>query len=427
MALPTKTVTATVEAIGLKGDGLTHIDGKRVFVETAAAGDVAELELLSDTDEGTHARIVKLVTPSPDRTTPPCPHFEQCGGCSLQHLNAEAYLALKTRMVVEPLERRGIHKTLDGHFITPPHTRRRATLVARYQSGKLVLGYHMRRSHTVVDVQTCTILHPALEAHLPALRHTLADLIAIGNSATVQLTHSPNGSDILLTLPTKHLTAPQRKALQQFAAAENLSRLSWTPEDITEKPEALAVLKTPKQVFAGVEIIPQPAGFLQASIDAETFMTETLLKHLPKRAKTVADLFCGSGTFTFPLAKRAKVLAVESDSTALKTLQEGSKNAGMADRIKTEARNLFHEPLSTLELNQFDAVVFDPPRAGANAQAQQMAKSNVPLLLAISCNPQTFAKDAETLTRGGYKLDKLYMVDQFLWSTHVEVMAVFTR
>lgn len=425
--MPTKTVTATVEAIGLKGDGLAHIDGKRVFIDTAAAGDVAELEWLTEGDEGAQARIVKLITPSPDRTTPPCPHFEQCGGCSLQHLNTEAYTALKTRMAIEPLERRGIHKTLDGHFMTPPHTRRRATLVAKHQSGKLVLGYHMRRSHTVVDVQTCTILHPTLEAHLPALRNILADLIAIGSSAGVQLTHSPNGSDILLTLPSKHLTAPQREALQQFAAAEKLSRLSWTPEDSSEKPEALAVLKTPKQTFSGVDIIPLPGSFLQASIEAETFMTETLLKHLPKKAKQVADLFCGSGTFTFPLAKRAKVLAVESDNAALKTIQDGSKNAGMVDRISPQARNLFHEPLSALELNHFDAVVFDPPRAGAHAQAQQMAKSNVPLLLAISCNPQTFAKDAETLIRGGYKLEKLYMVDQFLWSTHVEVMAVFKR
>lgn len=420
--------TVTIEAVGVKGDGLTHTDDKRLFVEQAAVGDIAEVEITHETDEGLHGKITKLLTPSPDRTTPPCPHFDVCGSCSLQHLNEAAYLQLKTRMVLEPLARRGIEKPLDGHFITPPHSRRRTTLEAKHQQGQLVLGYHMRRSHTLVDVTTCPILQPTLEAHLPALRKLLADMIPIGGRASVQLTHTANGTDMLLTLPLDNLGTDKTEKLRAFASSEKLSRLSWQSSILKNaKIETLAVLRVPQQTFANAQVIPAPNAFLQASHEAEDFMVATLLKHLPKRAKQVADLFCGSGTFTFPLASRAKITAVESDGAALYSLREAAKAGGLTNRIKTEARNLFHEPLSTLELNHFDAVVFDPPRAGAYAQAQQMAKSNVPLLLAISCNPQTFAKDAEALRQGGYILDKLYMVDQFLWSAHVEVMAVFKR
>jgi 23S rRNA (uracil1939-C5)-methyltransferase len=393
-----------VIGLGARGDGLTS-DGR--FVGGAVPGDMV-ME-----DGG--------ILPGPGRVVPPCPHFGGCGGCQLQHVH-EALLAdfARTRCL-QPIAAMGIvpEEVMPVH-LSPPGARRRASLRASWRDGRVVLGFSAKGSHALVDIGACPVLDRRLEALLPPLRDLLGRIMPRRGAARVTLGLADQGADVLLGD-----LAPDRLALSEqlvvFARAEGLARLA------VAEPLGIETVYAPVQptVTLGGVALALPAGaFLQATADGEAALVAAV-GAATSQARRVADLFAGLGTFALPLALAARVHAVDGAGPPISALARAAATA--CRPITTEHRDLFRRPLLANELQGFDAVVFDPPRAGALAQSVALAASRVPVVVAVSCNPATFARDAERLVAGGYRLERLWPVAQFRWSTHVELVAAFRR
>jgi 23S rRNA (uracil1939-C5)-methyltransferase len=288
----------------------------------------------------------------------------------------------------------------------------------------LQLGFLGRQSHRVVDLRSCLILTPTLLALIAPLRTALDLLVGARERWGLVVSETETGVD--LCIQTRR--APElgdREALAALAEASDLARISW--QDGEGEPEPVIVRRAPVVTFGEVAVTPPPGGFLQPSREGEKVLSELVLRHLPENASRVADLYCGCGTFTFRLAGRAPVSAIEGDAAATEALQAAARAAGLTDRASAERRDLARRPLTADELAPFDCVVFDPPRAGAKAQAEQLARSRVPRIVAVSCNPATFARDARILADGGYRLTSVVPVDQFPWSAHLELVACLER
>lgn len=396
--------SSLVLRLAARGEGLTA-DGR--FVAGAIPGD----HVLPD---GTIRRIAH-------RQLPPCRHFGDCGGCQLQHM-PDAGLAEFTRdRILQPLARAGIapEEVLPVH-LSPPGARRRAALRATRTDGEVRLGFNAQGAHRIVNLLECPVLHPRLAQLLAPLRACLAPFLAEGSAIGVTLTLTDNGPDLLLhNLQAPAL--PEMPGLREFAHAQALARLSLAGPDGVE---TLVAAADPCVRMGGVPVTLPPAAFLQATADGAAALVAAVLSMLRGRRR-VADLFAGCGTFALPLAARAKVLAVEGARPAILALAQAADRAGAA--VATGHRDLFRNPLSAEELNRFDGVVIDPPRAGASAQCANLALSQVPVVAAISCNPSTFARDAALLVKGGYRLQRLWPIAQFRWSTRVELAAEFVR
>jgi 23S rRNA (uracil1939-C5)-methyltransferase len=395
-----------IDRIGARGDGVARHDGKTIFLPFTAPGDVVRAQI----DRDGKATLIEIVSPG-ERREPSCPHFGQCGGCSLQHIADDAYAGAKADFVREALAHRG----LDPSVVSPvervrPGTRRRARLAMTGTE----IGFHRRASHRIVDMKVCAILHPALFAVVTALR-------PLGVEATVSLTLADSGVDVLLDLPRPPDLAAL-EALAKFAEAQDLARLSWRMAK--EAPVPVVQRRAVRMNFSGVTVDRPPDCFLQATQESETAMRELVVAGVCD-ARVIVDLFSGAGTFSFPLAKNAKVHAVDGDEPAIMALRVAARRAGVA--VAGEVRDLNRRPLLADELNRFDAVVFDPPYAGAAAQARELARAAVKRVVAVSCNPASFARDARTLADGGYRLLRVVPVDQFLWSAEVELVAHFAR
>lgn len=415
----------TVEALGVRGDGVAQVGNKRYFVPLTVPGDRLLVRPIEETGDGIRAEILEMLQPGPDRREPPCPNFGRCGGCTLQHLTDTAYRAYKQALLLEAVAREGIDPELiDGLVTVPPHSRRRAILVARKLAQGTVLGFHEHRGHFIVDIAECTVLTPALMAVLPPLRALLDKLLPAAGNARATMLSLDGGVDLLLDLPEiPDLTG--REALAGFAAEADLARLSITIEGGT--PELLAERRAATLSFAGIPVAVPPGAFLQATAEAEAALLGAVLAGVGE-AKSIADLYAGCGTFSLPLAATgAAVHAVEGHAPALEALSAASRKAGPSMKLTVEKRDLAGDPLSGAELDRFEAVVFDPPRTGAKTQAAALAKSQVPIVVAVSCNPATFARDMRLLLDGGYRLERITPIDQFLWSAHLELVAVFRR
>lgn len=424
-------VEATVSRIGAGGDGIAErADGRRLYVPFTVPGDRVRVRPVQRRGDGFAAERVEVVSPGPERAEPPCRHFERCGGCSLQHLTDDAYVRWKLERLRQPLARAG----LNGYGMEPltrtlPASRRRATFAAyRPASAKArpVLGFNVRNRHEIFDVAACPVMEPCIVALLPALRGLLADVLLPDERCRVAVSLLNGGLDVVLEQPREpDLTTRER--LAAFAETEDLARLSWrTSDDVP--PEPLVRRRVPMALFGRGRMPVPPGAFLQASAAGEAALTAAVLSTLeaaPVAPARVADLFCGAGTFTLPLWDTgARVHAVDADAGSLGVLLNAARpHPGLT----IERRDLFVRPLRPEELQRFDAVVFDPPRAGARAQAQQLAASAVPVVAAVSCNPDTFARDARILVAGGYRLERVVPVDQFLWSPHLELAATFRR
>jgi 23S rRNA (uracil1939-C5)-methyltransferase len=288
----------------------------------------------------------------------------------------------------------------------------------------IVLGFRERGSHRIFQLHDCVVASPAINGALEALRTLLAAVLEPGAPAEIAVAETDGGLDVLIAWDR----LPGLGALERLAAAAEaggLARLSWQSPDHGVVP--VVARSAPTVSFAGVVVELPAGGFLQPTLEGERLLVEAALAGLPRSAAVVADLFCGCGTFTFALAERAQVHAVESDAAALAALERAARRAGLWGRVTGERRNLEQNPVGERELARFDAVLFDPPRGGAREQARALAESAVPTVLAVSCNPASFARDARTLRDGGYALEGVVPVDQFLWSPHVELAAVFRR
>jgi len=419
-------VTLVIDGVGARGDGIARHGGRSVYVPFTAPGDRVRVRLGAARGEGQTGELVELLGEG-ERTAPVCPHFGSCGGCALQHLAQDAYARTKEQQVAAALRQHG----LDAAIMAPllrlaPGTRRRARFAVECPpKGAPLIGFNARAAHRVVDMRACAVLHPALFALVPKLRAVASRLWPRAAAGAATATFCDAGLDVLLDLAA----APDLAALEmlaEFAAAEDLARLAWRASG-NEAATPAAVRRPPRVVFSGVPVDLPFDAFLQASAEAEAVLTEKVLAGVGAACR-VADLYAGLGAFTFALAERAAAVhAVEGARPAAAALAAAAARAGLGGRITSERRDLEARPLTADELAGFDAVVFDPPRAGAKAQSAALAAAAVPRIVAVSCNPASFARDARLLVDGGYRLARVQPIDQFVWSPHVELVASFER
>lgn len=411
---PARTLTVRIDTIGGGGDGVARVEGKPLYVPLTAPGDLVTVDA-----RGERGTVAEIVEKSPLRAEPSCRHFGVCGGCAFQHLARGAEAEWKTAQIATALARAGV----DAQRVNPliafsPASRRRAVFAARRQKGTVKFGFNERRSDRVVSIEECPVLAPSFATRLPALRALAATIPA--DSFDLAVTACDNGLDVNIAAPG--LDAFTVKDAQAMRAA-GVVRLSLNGGLVMATAETVVS-------FDGVPISPPPGAFLQASREGEAALIG-LVKAAAAKARKIADLFSGVGTFALPLAKTASVSAFDSDRTAIEALKRAAAAAQASATpikpLRAEARDLFERPLTAKELKTFDAAVFDPPRAGAEAQATALAESAVPLVIGVSCNPQTFARDAGVLAAGGYRLLEVTPVDQFAYSPHIELVGVFAK
>ena len=402
----------TIERLGHLGDGLaTGPDG------TIYAPGMLPGEEVDGTLDGATLRDIRIVTPSPDRVRPPCVHARTCGGCLMQHAADGLVADWKLAHVQGALDGQGLVTNLRGIVTSPPRSRRRATFAARRTKGGTLIGFHARGSDTLVAVPNCQLLHPDLLNTLPLLEA----LTKMGGSRTSEIsfhvTQSAAGADIVVTggkVPDAALQMDMARLIESHGAA----RLTWNG-DIT------ALRTQPVQRFGRAIVAPPPGAFLQATPQGEQALMQAVALAIGS-ARRVTDLFCGLGTFALPIAERADVHAVEGDAAMIAALDKSARMTTGLHRVTTDTRDLFRRPLEPDEFKGVDAVVIDPPRAGAEAQTAALSRARVPVIASVSCNPVTFARDARVLVAAGYRLDWVQVVDQFRWSAHVELVGRFS-
>lgn len=388
-----------------RGDGVTA-DGR--FVPATVPGDRVRFDPWE-------------IEPGPDHATPPCRLYPECGGCQLQHAADPAYVDWVAARIMSALDAARVPVGMvEPVALSPPRSRRRASLRGVKRGGRLALGFNADASHRVVDMVECHVLTSGLFALVAPLRQLLAEVLKDGQGAGVSLTESDTGVDVLLAnVAARSLVEIER--LNDFSARYDISRLSVEGPDGVE---TVVEARAPSLCFGDIPVILPPAPFLQATREGEAALVAAVGR-ATAGSGAIADLFCGLGTFALPLADTAKVHAADGSKSAIYALAAAVRVAGA--RIYVEHRDLFRRPLTAPELAKFDAVVVDPPRAGAIAQVIQLAASRVPVIAMVSCNPNTLTRDATVLVEAGYRLERLWPVAQFRWSTHVELVARFVR
>ena len=400
-----------VERIGGLGDGVGEVDGKPCFVAYALPG-----ERWRQAEDGSFERL----SDAAERAIPSCQHFGECGGCVAQHMQAELYQTWKANLVREALARQNIDTALKPIWQAEAGSRRRLALSVNARGGGI--GFRAARSHDLVEISECEIARPEIVALLPTLLELLSvisKVSAIAEDVRVHVLAACNGLDVWIDKADQELSATTRQRLAAIAQDGRMLRLVIGRDEIYQAGQPIIRV-------TDVEIKVPVGAFVQAVAAAEAKIARLALRAIG-RSKHVADLFCGLGAFTLPIARKARVFAADSDQPAIEALEDAVRHGQRLKPVKTLRRDLFREPLSRGELNAFDAVVFDPPRAGAEAQAQALAKSKVPLVVAVSCNPTTLARDLRILLDGGYALESVTPIDQFLYSAHVEAVAVLRR
>ena len=411
--------TVTISSLGGKGDGVAHDSNGPIFVPFALPGETVSIARVKS--EGT---IMSFATTSPDRVQPPCRHFGPdgvggtCGGCSLQHLAKAPYNAFKRQILIDALKSKSLDAPVSEIFEAAPHQRRRLVFTVRKRENGIVIGINQAETHHVVKIEECPIASNGILSRMDAI-YTIAR--ATGSDMfRITVTETLTGLDVSLDGLRGGLGDQERRAVTNAVIKmKGIARVSANGEIVIEPNKPLLD-------FDGARVALPPGGFTQATLEAEAHMAELAIAHIGK-AKKVADLFAGVGTFALRIARKASVFAVESDEKAIKALDQGARMTQGLKPVSIERRDLFRRPLMTSEFKTFDAVVFDPPRAGAEAQCLELAKSQVKKIVAISCNPLTLARDLAILTAGGYRIDKVTPIDQFLWSPHVEAVATLTK
>lgn len=396
------TLTTTISSLGQKGEGVAVIEGNKVYVPLALPGEVVEIEA-----EGDRGTLVGVVSPAANRTEPFCPHFGACGGCQLQHMDRPSYEAFKIALIETPLDFADIATRVSRFVDAAGNGRRRATLHARKEGA----GYMRLRSHQVHDIDACPILVPGL-ARAPEIARAVMQVVG---ESDVSFTATLSGLDVSIRTERKQ-AKPERVA--PLVGRFKLARLSLNGEMVLQAQPPIVEMGK-----ARVEI--PMASFLQATAEAEAVLADYVVNAVGK-AKTVADLFCGTGPFALRLAEHRPVSAFDSDKAAIAALDKARRYTKGIREVTAKARDLFRDPLTQFEL-PFEAVVLDPPRAGAEAQVRELAKSKVRTVVMVACDARSFARDAAILIGGGYVMSDLIAVDQFTQSTHVEIAATFQR
>lgn len=406
-----------VERLGRRGDGVAVGGAGRALAPLTLPGEEIEGEAMD-------GRIAapRIVTSSPDRVRPVCAHYRVCGGCSLMHASDGFTTAWKQRVVETALAARGLPAPVEAVHVSLPRSRRRAVLSGKRTKKGALVGFHARASDVIVDLAECHVMRPEITAALPLLRQ----IVAVGASRSAELTltviHGPAGLDLTVT-GGKPMEPALFQTLAALADEGDLARLTW--QDPSGAGQSIT-RRQPALTMGRAQVVPSPGGFLQATAEGEAALV-SMVRDCAAGAARIADLFSGCGTFALPLAERAAVHAVEGLAAPLAALDAGWRGARGLNRITTEIRDLARRPLLADELDRFDAIVIDPPRAGAEAQVREIAASAIRTVAFVACDPVNFARDAQILAGGGFALTRLMVVDQFRWSPHVETVARFAR
>jgi 23S rRNA (uracil1939-C5)-methyltransferase len=398
----------TIDRIGSDGDGLARTaDGRLVVVPFSLPGEVIADGI--------------AVSQSPDRIEPACPHFTACGGCVAQHMSPSIYAAWKRDLVVQPMRQNKIDESLIAPLVQiSPNSRRRASFSVVKVGAVNRLGFHRRRDTTVLPIDACPVITPRMAAALPKLGELVSRLPTVTADTRLLVADLQGGLDVQVEGAGAKLSADLSAWIASKAAAAGIARLTLGRDTLVE--HATVSLPGP----AG-DLRPGPGSFFQAVAEAEAAIITAVLAGLPKKVKRIADLYSGIGTLTLPLARHAPVFAADSEKHALTALEAAARHSQNLKPISTRVRDLSGEPISVKELEPYDTVVLDPPRAGAKAQSEMLAKSKVQTVIMVSCSPQSLARDARILLDGGFKAIGVTPIDQFLWSAHVEAVAVFRR
>ncbi|MEH3091011.1 class I SAM-dependent RNA methyltransferase [Rhizobium rhizogenes] len=414
------TQTVKIQSLGAQGDGIAHCPDGTVYVPFTLPGETVAIARVKD--QGT---IMSITEASADRRAPACRHFGPdgkngtCGGCSLQHVQDEPYHDFKRNLVVAALRSKGLDVEVDPLVICQPGERRRVVFTARKTEKGLLLGFSQANSHHIVAIEECPIAAPAIVSRLDAIRAIGLPLASNAEPFRITVIETLSGLDIAVD-GIKSVNDKQRRALTETVLSmRGIARVSLSGEILIEPQK-------PVIEFGSVKVAPPAGSFVQATKVAEEAMAERVVAHVGK-SKRIADLFCGTGTFTLRLARVGKVHGVEAEDKPLKSLDFAARNTPGLKPVTIERRDLFRHPLIAKELKLYDAVVFDPPRAGAEAQCKELARSTVKKIVAVSCNPLSFARDLSILVEGGYRITSVTPIDQFLWSPHVEAVATLEK
>ena len=406
-----------IASMGHRGDGIAEARDPAVYVPYTLPGETVEVEAVPGHPDRRRLPAVKL--PSPERIAPVCPHFGTCGGCAVQHWSFASYRAWNRGLVIEALAQAGLNAPVGDLIDAHGEGRRRAVFHARSRDRDILeVGFAASRSHRIVDVDRCPVLSPALDGAIDAAWDLAETVKHKGKPLDIQVTATEVGLDVDLRgsgpLPPEAMSRPARAA-----DAHRLARLTRHGELVGQR--AVPVVRV------GKAVVPLPPGaFLQATAEGEASLARLVCAHVAE-ARNIADLFCGIGPFALRLAERARVTAADSDAGAVAALGAAAKTTPGLKPVATERRDLYRRPFAEPELEPFDAVVFDPPRQGALAQAQKLARCDVPFVIAVSCNAATFARDVRVLVDGGYRLEAVTPVDQFRYTPHVEIVARLAR
>lgn len=411
-AVPARTLT--IDHVGAQGDGRAREQERWVSVPFTLPGESVEVS-----GEGDRLKLERILTPSLERIAPACRHFTRCGGCTLQHMAPASYAAFKRDMIIRSLKARGLAAEVAGSWVTPPASRRRAAFAARKSGKAITIGFHGRRSHDLIALEECPVLRPAIVTVLPKLKDILAFLFTGKEELSLLVTDTATGLDLHITGIAKDVKPLARAEATSAALRAGFARVSLEGADVLTE-------RAPRLPVGAGSLLPPPGGFLQASAEAEAEMARLVLAHM-KGAKRSADLFSGCGTFALRLAEHMPVYAAESGRAAIEALRAAANAAPGLHPVTAEVRDLFRNPVSAPELARFDALVLDPARAGAAAQSAEIAKSSVPRVAYVSCDPATLARDLRTLADGGYRILRVHPIDQFLWSAHVEAVALLEK
>lgn len=405
-----------IARLGADGDGVADTAAGPLYVPFALPGESVRVAMEGEA----RARLLEVVRASGERIAPACRHFQACGGCVAQHMSRSVYERWRAETVREAFHHRGIEAQVLPLIAVPSGSRRRAFLGVERDGARVTIGFREEGCHTLVDMAECPVLAPEIVAALPRLREMARIAMADRQGGRLLVSLIDHGLDISFDNGRKDLSADELARLAALAEAAGLMRLVVAGEPVVLRGPTLSTV-------GGVAVDVPPGLFVQAAAAAEQAIVDLALAAMPRKVRRIGDLFCGVGTLAFPLARHAEVAAFDSDRRAIAALTAAHKRTAGLRPIAARTRDLFREPLSRKELEGFDMVVLDPPRAGARAQCEALARSSVPVVVAVSCNPATLARDARILIDGGYELGPVTPIDQFLLSAHVEAVAVLRR
>ncbi len=407
------------------GDGIGHYDGKAVYVPLSVRGDVVRAEVTRNAKDHLRAALLEVVTPSKYRKVPPCTHYGTCGGCSLQHMDASIYTQIKQNMVLRLVKQLGVADTVVKPMIhVGAHSRRRAEFKVAVNKGDVRLGFMAAHSHEVVAIESCYVSVPAINEVLSSLKACLQAMKKPSRVKAISITALDTGLDVLVSI-TKGFHAQDKAALAAFVRTAPIIRL--TLQDEEHMLHILHDVETAEIAFGGAAVQLPVGAFLQASDAGQVAITDYVTQSL-QDCSHVADIYAGCGTYSFPLvAKNICVSAYEGASDMVAAMHNAILQSALDDRMSATMRDLFASPLSASELRHYDGVVINPPRNGALPQVKKIAGSGVRNVVMVSCNPATFMRDAKVLLEAGYIMQSITAIDQFYMSSHLEVVACFTK